>query len=426
MIRAFEKIKNELRLFDYAFTGRDLTNRKDPNHAKSRLIFACISMIAALVLWSFVAWNGNGEITRTVKVPLNYSHPAQGMAAFRNTESVTVKIAGNMAQLSKLDKTELTADVDISDIASGKYSLPVNATSPAGTRVVSCVPQFVEVELYKKSEKNFRVRIKPVGPEAEETEQFAAEILPAAASVSGPRNELAKVGSVEARVPTDVLEAGKTYTAELTAVDIDGSPVQRVVINPKTVVVKPELQREGTAVPLKAVLHGQPAAGYEISSVKLTPERVNVAGEQTAIEGLHFIELPAVDITGIKEDLHTILPLTLPSSLSGVSLAGTDSVRIDITLKKGLASKVYAGVPVKVSGAKPGDRWICSPAKISVSVEASRSLLDVATEQPCEIVADVTSIVSDSIKLPLIAQNVKKGIRVVRIEPDEAILKKEK
>ncbi|MDO4952780.1 MAG: CdaR family protein [Synergistaceae bacterium] len=426
MIRVFEKIKNELRMFDYAFTGRDLTNRKDPRYAKSKLIFACISMIAAILLWGIVAWNGNGEITRTVTVPISYSHPAQGMAAFRNTESVTVKIAGNMAQLSKLDKTELAAEVDISGIAPGKYSLPVNVSSPSGTRVVACVPQFVEIELYKKSEKNFRVRIKPVGPEAEETEPVTAEILPASASVSGPRDELAKVGGVEARVPTDVLEAEKPYTSELTAVDIDGKPVQRVVINPKTVVVKPEIQREGTAVPLKAVLHGQPAAGYEISSIKLTPERVNLAGEQTAIEGLHFIELPAIDITGIKEDFHTVLPLVVPLSLSGVSLIGADSVRIDITLKKGLASKVYAGVPVKISGAKPGDRWICLPAKVSVSVEASRSLLDVATEYPCEAIADVTSIVSDSIKLPLIAENVKKGIRIVRIEPEEVILKREK
>ena len=424
MLKSVKKFKGDLLLFSAVISGREIMSRKNPLYAGTKFFFGMLSMLAALFLWAFVAWNGDSEITRTITVPLTCANAASGMEAFNYTNNVAVKVSGNMAILSKLNKKGFTAEVDLSGIAAGKYSLPVTVETPAGTRVVSVKPQLADVEIYRKIEKRFHVNLKPVGDE--ETEPVSAEIMPSAAFVSGPKEEIDKISSVEARVPAEQLRTDNPYTAELIAVDINDKPVVRVVINPKTVVVKPENIAEGMSVPLKLPLHGQPAAGYEISSVRLTPDSVILKKQLEDASKVNYIELPAVDVTGINGNLHTVLSLSSLELAPNIDLAKNDKITVDITLRKGLATKIFPNTAVKIEGAKQDEKWTVSPAHVSVIAEGSRNQLDEISETPCDIVADVTSIVTDNIRLPLIFKNEKEGVRIIRIEPEDVLLKREK
>ncbi len=426
MLKSVKKFKGDLLLFSAVISGREIMSRKNPLYAGTKFFFGMLSMLAALFLWAFVAWNGDSEITRTITVPLTCANAASGMEAFNYTGSVAVKVSGNMAILSKLNKKGFTAEVDLSGIAAGKYSLPVTVETPAGTRVVSVKPQLADIEIYRKAEKRFHVDLKPTGENEEAAEPVSAEIMPSAAFVSGPKEEIDKISSVEARVPAEQLRTDNPYTAELIAVDINDKPVVRIVINPKTVVVKPEIIAEGMSVPLKLPLYGQPAAGYEISSVRLTPDSVILKKQLEDASKINYIELPAVDVTGINGNLHTVLSLSSLELAPNIDLVKNDKITVDITLRKGLATKIFPNVAVKIEGAKQDEKWTVSPMHASVIAEGSRAQLDEISETPCDIVADVTSIVTDNIRLPLIFKNEKQGVRIIRIEPEDVLLKREK
>lgn len=421
-MKFFTNAKESLRRINSAL---DIDSRNKKNPVKTKLVFSVLSLLAAVLLWSFVAWDGTAEITRSIDVPVEYTKTAEDIGIFKNTETVSIKVAGNMASLSRLNKSQLTAKVILEGIAPGKYDLPVVVDNPSGVRIVSWKPSLVEVELYKKKEKLFPVSIKPLGEGEDEMEPFAAEILPASALVSGPREQIDLISSLEARVDAKELKEGKSYTAELVAVDENNKPVTRVAVSPKTVVIKPQEAKEGIVYPIKIQLQGQPASGYEIASVRSIPEEIRLKGKSELLENIQQVELPAIDISGLKDNMHTVLSVNSLELGDGVEIVGADKVSVDITVKKGLATKTFTNVPVTVTGYRHGEKWACEPSMVTVVAEGSRVLLDSARAAPCTVCADLTSIVTSKITLPVIVKNVKSGIKILNVEPEEVTLHRE-
>jgi len=422
-MKFFANAKESLRRVNSAL---DLDSRNKKNPVKTKLVFGILSLLAAIFLWGFVAWDGAAEITRTIEVPVAYTKTANDIGIFKNSETVSVKVAGNMASLSRLNKSQLTAKVVLDGIAPGKYDLPVVVDNPSGVRVVSWKPSLVEVELYKKREKLFPISLKPLGGEDEDdTESFVAEILPASALVSGPSEQIALIHSLEARVEAKELKEGSSYTAELVAVDENNKPVTRIVINPKTVVIKPQEAKEGILYPVKIQLQGQPASGYEIASVRTAPEEIRLKGKSELLENIQQVEFPAIDVSGLKNNMHTVLSVSSLELGEGVEVVGSDKITVDITVKKGLATKTFANVPVTVTGYRHGEKWACVPSTVTVVAEGSRALLDSAATAPCTVCADLTSIVTSKITLPVIVKNVKNGVKILNVEPEEVALQRE-
>ncbi len=425
MNKHIDKIKDDFSLLKAVFAGRNIMNKKNPRYMQIKMLFAAISLLASVILWAYVAWNGNGDITRSVTIPVIYSHTGSGLDTLKYTEDVTVKISGSLSALSRMNKREITAIVDLAGIAVGRYSLPVNVEIPAGVRLVSVVPPFADVELYRKQQKHFSITLKPVGPNADKINITSASIQPSSVSVNGPSEDVSKIAAIEARVPLEQLETNKTYTAELIAVDSENNPVNRITLRPSTAVISPENITSSDSIPLKLPLQGNPADGYEIYSVKLTPDSLHVKGSAKNIAAIQHIELPPLNVAGIKQNLHIILTIPRENLPAGIEIEGSDKITADITLKKGHAEKIYANVPIKIEGSKNGEKWRVSPAQAVITVSGDSALLSTVNEIPCELIADVTGVVSDSIKLPLVIKNLRKNLTITKTEPDEVTLKKE-
>jgi YbbR domain-containing protein len=79
-------------------------------------------------------------------------------------------------------------------------------------------------------------------------------------------------------------------------------------IHPTQVVVVLQKQTKKT-VPVKVRIIGRPANGYEVDSVKIRPEEVEVSGPEEVIKELEILFTKPVDISGRREPLVQEVPL---------------------------------------------------------------------------------------------------------------------
>lgn len=121
--------------------------------------------------------------------------------------------------------------------------------------------------------------------------------------VNGPRS---LVRSLSAEGLSKTLDLSNTRPGSVTfSISAEGIPLPRGVtitrIHPTQVTVVLEKQVRKT-VSIRPKLKGRPEKGYEVHSVTVRPEQVEISGPEKALEGIdHLYTLP-VEIGGWKED----------------------------------------------------------------------------------------------------------------------------
>jgi len=116
-------------------------------------------------------------------------------------------------------------------------------------------------------------------------------------------------------------------------------------VDPATVrvVLEPVTQKE---IKVKAVVSGNPAKGYSVEAIEVSPATVQISGGKTLLSTLTAIDarvkLDGTESTNFKQNVILKIPDTI-SPLQNVTL-GPEQVTVEITIKQDLQQKT---VPVK-------------------------------------------------------------------------------
>ena len=122
--------------------------------------------------------------------------------------------------------------------------------------------------------------------------------------VNGPRS---LIRSLTTRNLSKSLDLSNTKAGTVTfSISSEGIRLPRGVtitrIHPTQVVVVLQKQIKKT-IPVKVRIIGRPANGYEVDSVKIRPEEVEVAGPEEVIKELENLFTKPVDISGRRDPL---------------------------------------------------------------------------------------------------------------------------
>ena len=60
----------------------------------SRWSLRALSLVIALLVWFFVAWDRNGEGSRSFRLAVEYQHVPEGLSLVAQTEQVDIRLAG--------------------------------------------------------------------------------------------------------------------------------------------------------------------------------------------------------------------------------------------------------------------------------------------------------------------------------------------
>lgn len=392
---------------------------------RTNVILFGISLFISVLIWAFVAWNGNIDGTRTMSVQVEYLNLQRGYSMFESTRKVSISLVGRINVLSRVRDTDVSARVELQGLQPGKYSLPVKIEVPAYAKIKSWQPSTVDVEIYRHVERTIPITWSVNGVLPEGMMISSVDIKPFEAILSGPESEVLAVQSLEVVIPSEKISIEDSLFLPVTFTK-DSINKERVTITPKMAVIKVLLEQEilGERIPLKVSVVGQPADGLELDSIRVIPEHVTIKGRSEAVKKITSLVLPPIDISGLDQNINLMLPIQPAEISPEVEISGPDRARVEISVRKKISTKTYSNVAIMTEGGNSGKEWKISPQSAKITIEGPQLAIEAlqAGTVPCELYVNVMNIVSKQLSLPVLVKNLKKDFHLVRIEPEQVVV----
>lgn len=300
----------------------------------SNIPLKLMSVVAAVLVWLLVV-NIDDPIVSTTIQNINvdirnesYVESAGLMCLLDGEQNVIdVRIRGKRSVVRNISVADIQAVADLTQIVDMKTTpvmvpVSVSCSGISGENIVAD-PQYISIHLDDMMSQEFLIN-----PSAGETtpakgyEVGSLQCSSEKVKITGPQSLIQKIDKVTANVDVTNMSEDTTVTSDLKITDknqdvLSAQQMQYLkydIVTPKiNVMVK--LWKVQNDVKLKAEYSGEPAVGYKIGGITLTPGEVSVAGSTEALAALadagNTITIPAekIDVSGKKADFEVKLNL---------------------------------------------------------------------------------------------------------------------
>lgn len=376
-------------------------------HKIGEALFRNIGLkIAALVI-AFFVWVGVTNTNNPVKTQLFTNVPITivnqdavadigKVVEQQGNGTVTLRVTDRRSVLSQLARngSDFYVEADMKNLNSmNTVPLTVTCSNPQVTwDKIELLPSSLSVKLEDKVEQTYVASISTNGTPATGWEVGSSSVTTGKNIVlAGPSSLMRRINQVVAPVDVAGLSSDYTLSSVLKVYDKNGDELTDAqmkslefkdatgtVIKDHTVKVMVDLWKIRTDVPIRIRTTGTPAWGYRVSSIKMIPETISVAGTDEALAELgdELTVKDVINVSGAKENVKQEINLedTL-DQLSGLKLISDadPSVEAEVSIEKN--GDVTLDIPLSdivVQNRPEGMELVFTPAdKISVSVHAT-------------------------------------------------------
>ena len=329
-----------------------------------------LAFALAVVVWFSAETAANPNVENTRVVPLEIDGLDPNMLVVGSPPAqVRVTLRAPSSVMSSLDSVDgsISAWVDVAGLEAGTHELEVKAKASGAygpVRINQITPQFVTLTLEPLITRSVPVDLEISGEPAIGYQKGVPSHTPTSVTVSGAASLVDRVTS--AQVTLDISEAEETIDADIPvmALDTNGEAVEGVLINPKEISVTQPIYLQGgyRNVIVKVLTTGQPANGYKLTNITVSPLNVVVfASDPQLVNDLPgYVETEPVDLTGTEDDVDTFVSLKLPD---GVSVVGDQSVLVRVSIAA-IEGSLTVDMPVIPIGLLPTQAAILSPETV--------------------------------------------------------------
>lgn len=128
---------------------------------------------------------------------------------------------------------------------------------------------------------------------------------------------------------------------------------------------------------------GNPADGYAVTSVQVTPPTITIQGAAPALVNVSYVNTQPIDITGKRATITQVVPLDLPP---GTSSTSSSAVTVSIYIAPEVGS-ISAQAPVTVKNLGANLAEVVTPGSVTVTVKGPLPRLTGLTIEPTVDVA---------------------------------------
>jgi YbbR domain-containing protein len=388
---------------------------------KSNLPQKIISIVFAIILWTYVAGDQNPNIVRTIRnIPVEIQNESvlKSKNLIRmNTDiqEVSVKIEGRRNDVAAFKPYDIKVVADIGSInASGKHQIPVKVINiPNNIDIVDISPPYIQVDIEDIVNNQLPVELKLEGRPAENHKVLEAEIVPNEIIVTGPRSLVSKVHTAVVRM--DITDARYDITRSLPIILYDERERQisdDLDLSADFVRVYQKIRAVKT-VPVKVNTSGKLPDGLEIVSIVAKPDNVTIAGSDNDISKVTAIETEPVDLSKVQATSTVKAQLI---SLDGIDVIEGEPVMVDITVKEQDVQEEVAVTDLVIENLPDGLEINDKPRSITLSVSGPYSLIKKLKPADVKVVVNAEGMsrgrhdVTPTIILP-------EGIKLIKVEP---------
>jgi len=359
----------------------------------SNLGLILLSLILAVLVWAAAVEQGNPTIERRFPsaIPVTVTGVPEGMIAYGETElQVHVTLRAPTSVWNNLQQKDLRAVVDLSGLDAGAHQVPIDVQVDQGPVMERGVePRTAAITLEPRGENRVPVHIRIEGNTALGYTARPAVVSPVTATVSGPTSLVAQVANATATVSVEGKRADVEGEFELRPRDAEGEAMPHITVSPATVSIRvPIEQLSGFRdLAITAVLEGQVAPGYRISSVTVDPPVVTAYGKPEVIAEIPgYLQTAPMDVEGETSDKEVRLPLQPPEGVSLLMEEPVVTVRVDIVPVEG---SLTLQREVTVQGLSPNLTAIVAPQSVEVILTGPLSELEQLEQDDVRVIADV-------------------------------------
>ncbi|MSQ36080.1 MAG: hypothetical protein EXR63_02910 [Dehalococcoidia bacterium] len=355
---------------------------------------AVLSLVMGVALWLVV--NEAENPTRVDRfpgaIPLEAVNLSAGYAVANQLSAVEVRIAAADDRWDELTAANFRAFVDLNGRDAREQFVPVRieVVGVRGVRVLEALPASVVVNLEELVTKQVPVSTRQLGTLPRGHELLAATPERRTAEVSGPATLVALVNEAVASINLTGLTVGLEETVALVPVAEGGGEVRGVTARPSTVrvTIGVTLTSLTRTLPLQAQITGQPAPGYRIAGVRVTPATAAVDGTIDVLQALDTLKLPPVDITGQQADVRSSLRVVLPP---GLSAAGLTTVAVEVQIVPIVGSLSLTVAP-EVLNVRSGLLARAAPGAVVITLDGPLARLNALAPGAVRATADASGL----------------------------------
>lgn len=322
---------------------------------RNKVYSVLLSVVVAFGLWLYVVNNVSETDSNTfynvpvVMVGESVLNEENLMLTAVSTKTVSLNISGARSDLNKIDSSNITVKVDLSDIKEPgekiqlnyEPSYPTDVAKNALT-VVNRSPGSIYVDVDYRRTLEIPVQLKWTGIRSEDyiydTENAMLDYT--SITISGPAAVADQIDHAEVEVNLTDRSGSVSESFRYTLCDADGNPVdaEQITTNVEEVQVELQIQRIKELPLVVDILYGG-GATEKNTTVKVTPEVIRVSGGAAVLAELgDSYTVCSLNLADIEKNTDLKYTISLPEGVTNQTGVSEATVSVRFT---GLVTKEF-------------------------------------------------------------------------------------
>lgn len=365
-----------------------------------------LSVLAACLIWLVVMDSNDPEkqqvyrnIPVTIKNQDTITNANKTYTVVDGTDKVSVYVTARRSVRTRLSASSFTVRADLENYneAIGSVPLEVTCSDPSVAQEdMRIQPASMKIKMEDKIEETFGIVATTSGSTAKGFEVGSTTVLTGdTIKIAGPESLISIIGKVTVPVDVTYMSEDSVQQLPIRIEDKNGAELtdsqwsnlelknmDGVVLKDNLAEVGVEIWRIYGEIALQAELTGEPASGYEVTDVTISPRTVNLAASAAAIEklGNSLTLQDTFDISGVSENIEFTADLSNTlSQYEDVRLEADASPAVTVTVTIDEVGSKTIDFPVSeltLNNAPAGKRLIFSPTdKLAINIRSTEEQL---------------------------------------------------
>lgn len=351
---------------------------------KQKVIVQLVCLLLSIGLWIYVTNIENPiksyELGRVpVEIKNVDSLKDAGLALAPNQEFyVNLKIEGNSQDLFRVDKSDFTISVDLSEfvLKNGENKIAVNIESvPSTVKIKNSngLAITVNTEAYATKEVPVKSKINVMSKSSYyvATPVFSPETI----VVSGAESLVNSVTKVVAE--GEESNAVKTIIKDyiVIPVDEDDNEIKGVQLSQKWAEATIQIN-QGKTVPIKINTTGILGKGLKLKSISSTITEIGITGSEAVLNSINEIETETINLSEITDSTNIDVALGIPDGI--LIHNGENSITVNIVLEK-VKTREFT-IDYSMKGKQEDITIVPDNNKVTITVSGFEDVLNSLTE----------------------------------------------
>ncbi len=330
--------------------------------------------------------------------------------------SVSLTADVPQGQYANAKDTNYNVRVDLSKITSaGEQAIRIMSTnSSTYGSVASITPSSVTIQVEEYITR-FRipVSVQTVGTAPEGYYAGSITLDPPMVTISGPKSLVERIvraevvmelgnlpqheGTIRKALNYSLLdENNNKIESDLIEVTSESVLLDSVIVE-QTVYAMKTLSLSQTGL-----VQGEPADGYEVKSITITPNNITVASSASVLKELDALYTDAtIDVSGLSESVTQRVRLNTVSELAYISAT---NVNVVVEIGPVIRSKSFTNLPIQVEGLEDGCNASMSRVNASVMLTGPATWLNDLQSRDIQLVCDASGLAPGTYTLPVLCR----------------------